>query len=162
VTLSILIPSRGRPTLNATLASVTEQMLPGDELLVDVNDDGDWGNSARNRMMRKATGDYLLFQDDDDAYRPGALSAVRAVLRPQPEAHLFRMRYGDGRTIWTDPEIRDGNVSTQMLVVPNRPDLPAWGTEYAADLGFTLAVRELLGEPIWHEEVIALIRPGRE
>jgi glycosyltransferase involved in cell wall biosynthesis len=160
VTLSILIPSCGRPSLTVTLASATEQMLPGDELLVDVNDDGDWGNSARNRMMAKATGDYLLFMDDDDVYDHGALSAVRAVLTPQPKLHLFRMRYADGRsTLWVDREIRDGNVSTQMLAAPNRPDLPAWGGEYAADLGFIQAARELLGEPVWHDQVISIIRP---
>ena len=159
--LSIIVPSSNRPSLAATLESISGQMLPGDELLVDVNDDGDWGNAARNRLMAKATRDYLMFMDDDDRYEAGAFETVRAVvgLDPQPRVHLFRMRYADGRpTLWTDMAIRDGNVSTQMVVVPNVFGLPRWEADvYAADLGFIGSACARLGSPAWHEDVIAEI-----
>jgi len=161
VNLSIIVPSSNRPTLDETLDSIAGQMIPGDELLVDVNDDGDWGNAARNRMMDKATRDYLIFMDDDDRYLPGAFEAVRAAvdLDLEPRVHLFRMRYADGRpTLWTDMAIRDGNVSTQMVVVPNVFGLPRWEADvYAADLGFIGSACARLGSPAWHEDVIAEI-----
>jgi len=155
--LSIIVASQGRPSLSATLDSAASQMRPGDELLVDVNDDAPWGHAARNRLMPRAAGTHLAFMDDDDRYAKGALDAVRHAIADEPtRVHIFRMRYQDGRVLWGTPEAVCGNVSTQMVVVPNDEHLGRWGDRYEGDLDFIVAT---LGgrEAAWHEEVIALV-----
>lgn len=160
MTLSILVASSGRPTLQATVASIIPQLTAGDELLVDVNDDAPWGHAARNRMMPRAKGDWLLFIDDDDIYLPGALDTVRDAVGPVARPHMFRMRYATGDELWKEREVRCGNVSTQMFAVPNLPGcLGRWGDVYEGDFEFIARTCELTGEPFWHEDVIALYRP---
>jgi glycosyltransferase involved in cell wall biosynthesis len=161
IRLSIIVASSGRPTLARTLDSAATQMLPGDELLVSVNDDAPWGHRARNELMTRARGDSLLFMDDDDEYADGALVAVRAALDIEPSRmHVFRMRYPNGDTIWRTPALICGNVSTQMVVVPNVPERRGWwGDRYEGDYDFIASTARLAGQPVWHEEVIALCRP---
>ena len=160
MSLSVIVPSSGRLTLQGTLASIARQLMPGDELLVDVNDDEDWGCRARNRLIAKATGEWLMFMDDDDEYVPDALQVVRDTLALNPgRPHLFCMETVEGRILWHDREIRDGNVSTQMIACPN-VELPPWGDYYAGDLGFIEGMVATLGPPVWCERVIARLRPA--
>ncbi len=108
-TFSIVIPTRGRPSLARTLAALRPAGLrETDEVLV-VSDDhhdyvrglveaaglpharhipladgphGDWGAAARNTGQTAATRDYILYQDDDDTHAPwGILQARRAIAR---------------------------------------------------------------------------------
>jgi hypothetical protein len=165
-TLSIIVASSGRPTLARTLESARSQMHDGDEILVSVNQDCPWGHRARNQLMTAARGDAVMFIDDDDCYRPDALHCVRSWLAVEPgRMHMFRMRYANGFELWTDRELRLGNVSTQMVVVPGfrRAGFPyaPWQPRYEGDWDFirTAALPGNLGEPVWHEDVIALVRP---
>ena len=166
MSLSVIIASSGRSTLPRALESASSQMLPGDELLLSVNDNAPWGHAARNEMMARADGDALVFLDDDDIYLPGALDAVRDALEREPaRVHIFRMVYGDssaapGAYVWTAPELVEGQVSTQTIVAPNWPDkLGSWGDRYAGDFDFARSTCDLAGEPAWHENVIAVYRP---
>lgn len=165
--LSVVIASSGRETLGRAIESARSQMQVGDEILVSVNADCPWGHKARNYLMKAARGDYLLFMDDDDAYVPGAFDVVRAAVEQDDHAtgermHIFRMQYGNGTRLWVDPQVRLGNVSTQMVVVPwIAPRLAGcrWNEEkYEGDYYFISACAERL-EVAWHEEVIALVRP---
>jgi hypothetical protein len=161
MSLSVIVASGGRPTLGRTLASITPQLDVHDEVLCIVDQTAPWGHSSRNRAMRWAKGDWLLFMDDDDVYTPDAFQIVRAGIGQDPEAvHIFRMRYADGRELWTDREVRLGNVSTQMAVVPNRGPLGTWNEAlYEGDFSFISATAK--HRPVcWHEQVIALIRPS--
>lgn len=158
--LSIVVASSGRPTLARTVESARSQMRDGDEILVSVNQDCPWGHKARNQLMRAARGDWLLFMDDDDMYTPGALDTVRGAVGLVGHPHVFRMRYATGDVLWTDREVRCGNVSTQMVVVPNVGDLLGrWGDRYEGDFDFIAETCSNLGQPFWHEDVIALVRP---
>lgn len=160
--LSIIVASSGRPTLARTLLSIAPQLEPGDELLVDVNEDAPWGHAARNRQMARATGSHLLFMDDDDMYLEGALKLARTVAAWTPSrVHIFRMRYPDQDVIWREHEVELGNVSTIMLMVPNEPGrLGEWGDRYEGDFDFLTSTLELRGDaPVWHEDVIAAVRP---
>lgn len=161
MTISVLIASSGRPTLINAIESVVSQLRPGDELIVDVNDDAPWGHEARNRMMPRAKGDFLLFTDDDDTVAAGALSVIRAAVERAPNsAHIFKMAYSDGRTIWTDPEVRLGNVSTQMIVCPNVPPLAVWREDlYEGDFHFIKSTCDRR-QTVFHEQVIAHYRPS--
>jgi hypothetical protein len=161
-TLSVLVASSGRSSLNAAAQSIGGQLTAGDELLVDVNDDAPWGHAARNRLMPRARGEYLMFLDDDDRYVEWAFDTVRAALTETPHRiHVFRMRYADGRELWQSEEVACGNVSTQMFIVPNIPDaLGEWGDRYEGDFDFLSRTTVLQAdEPVWHRDVIALYRP---
>ena len=166
VAFSVIVPTRGRKTVLAALESITEQFEPGDEVLVRCSRDEDFGNSARQSMIERAKGTHLLFMDDDDQFARGALATMRAFAREHPgRIGIFRMRYLDGRVLWTEPELRLRNVSSQMLCVPNVPGkLGRWESpEYprVADYEFVRATAELQGEPIFREEIVAYIRSDR-
>lgn len=163
--LSVCVASSGRPTLARTLASVVDQLRPGDELLVDVNRDSPWGHRARNRMMPKARCTGLVFIDDDDEYFDGGLEAMRRAHLADPGVHIFKMEYLDGRRLWIDRRVCLGNISTQMFCVPNLwadlddqrlRHLPKWGDRYEGDFDFISSMCHLIGGPKWHKEVVAL------
>jgi glycosyltransferase involved in cell wall biosynthesis len=162
--LSVIIASGGRRTLKRSIDSVVGQLETGDELLVDVNDDAPWGHRARNRQMQRAAGDGVMFLDDDDVYLPGALSAARSALKDEPMAmHIFRMRYAANQTLlWSEPHVQLGNVSTQMVCAPTEIAVRhQWSERYEGDYDFIRAVSldDLLVGTVFHDEIIALVRP---
>jgi glycosyltransferase involved in cell wall biosynthesis len=167
VTFSVLVPTRGRKTIKATLESITEQLEPGDEVIVRCSRDEDFGHSARQAMMERAKGTHLLFMDDDDQFARGALATMRAFAREHPgRIGIFRMRYLDGRILWTEPELRRRNVSSQMYCVPNLPGKVGKWTNVEpgkrmGDYEFIAESVELQGEPIFREEIVAHIRTDR-
>ena len=140
--ISFIVPTIGRPSLARTLASI--ELHAGDEILVigpAAADDpratflpcapaGDWGSTERMIGMAAATQPYLAFMDDDDVYAPGARFAMaRAIARTPNRPVLFRLQYPDGRQLWDDAALRVGNVSTQMILIPNDPKrLGTWRT----------------------------------
>ena len=155
--LSVIVATTGRPSLGQVLADIAREVLPGDEILVDVNNDCPWGHEARNRMMHRAKGDAILFMDDDDTYVAGAFEIIREKFAGDPERiHVFRMHYF-AEILWRTEKVENGNISTQMFVVPNGP-LGRWTDRYQGDLDFLESTVRLLGEPVWHEDVIATYR----
>jgi glycosyltransferase involved in cell wall biosynthesis len=166
VSISVIIPTCGRPSLRATLASVVGQLEPGDEALVRRSDDGDFGNAARQSLLERARGTHLAFIDDDDQLAHGALATMRRVAAEHPgRIAIFRMRHLDGRVLWEEPVLRERNVSSQMLLVPNvAAKLGRWeNPEYPrmADYRFVVDTAALQGEPVFREEVVAHIRSDR-
>jgi len=166
VTFSVILPTRGRSTLRGTLASITEQLEPGDEAVVRCSRDEDFGNKARQSMIERAKGTHLVFMDDDDQFATDALATMRRFAAENPgRIGIFRMRYLDGRVLWTEPVLRLRNVSSQMLCVPNVPGkLGRWESpeyERIADYEFVRQTAELQGEPIFREEIVAHIRSDR-
>jgi hypothetical protein len=184
---SIIVPTCGRRSLASTLASIAVQALAGgDEVLlitdgpqplaaelfarsglpgrcIETAPSRDYGGAQRNRGMDEAAGDYLLFMDDDDVYAPNAFATIRTALHEAPGLpHLFRMRYAaDGRRLWAGRDLALGNVSTQMMVYPNRPDLRRWDSAYGHDYRFVVNNLPLWlpRSLVWREEVIAVLRP---
>ena len=165
-TLSVIVPTRGRRSLQQTLASVVPQLEPGDEVLVRRSNDEDFGNSARQSMIERARGTHLVFMDDDDQFADGALAVMRRAAEENPDRIvIFRMRYLDGRVLWREPQLRDRNVSSQMLLVPNVPGkLGRWeNPEYPrmADFCFVSETVALQGEPLFRDEIVAHIGSDR-
>jgi hypothetical protein len=111
-------------------------------------------------MVERAAGTHLVFMDDDDLFASGAFATMRSFATTHPDRiGIFRMRLDDDRVIWTDPEVRGGNVSSQMFCVPNIPGkLGRWdhGRERAADYAFIAETVRLQGEPVFRPEIIAL------
>jgi glycosyltransferase involved in cell wall biosynthesis len=160
--LSVIVASSGRPTLQRTLESIQRQMGSDDEILVSVNSNAPWGHAARNQLMKAARGDAIMFLDDDDVYLPGALTIVRRSVERSPYImHMFKMLYSDGRELWRTTDVSCGNVSTQMVVCPNnQPMLGRFGEGvYEGDYHFIKSSMDRFGQMAWHDAVIALVRP---
>lgn len=146
-TLSVMIPTIGRPTLARTLASIrSQQFVVGDEvlLLADGIQDttrelweqfkfhgrylehaagpsNDWGHTPRNLFMPEARGTHIVCLDDDDVMTPGALVVIRAALAEAPDRpHMFRGDFSGVKlaTVWKEKTVVEGNVSTVLFVIP--------------------------------------------
>lgn len=130
-----------------------------------------FGNAQRDFGMELAAGrtSHLMFLDDDDVWEHGALDKVRwAVGDSLQHAHLFRCMWGPGHhahgtVLWADPQVREGNVGTPMVVLPNRAYERSWWDfnrrGVVSDFGFlSAAIGECAGE-VFHEPVIATVRP---
>lgn len=164
MTITVIIPTIGRPTLTRAIASVFPQLEPGDEVMVLRDATGDWGASARTDMMGRARGEYLAFVDDDDIMTPTALACIRRAIKEQPNRpHLFRLARNLCCDILPPARILErGYVSTQMLVCPNVSDLLGkWGSHYAGDFDFIASTIALYPPDslVWNEEVIGVWRP---
>jgi glycosyltransferase involved in cell wall biosynthesis len=182
VPVSVVIPTIGRETLRATLTSVASQLESGDEVLVVADGrparareifarqrrrrwryletDGpcnDAGGTQRDLAATVARGDHLCFMDDDDVFTPDALAAIRRGVAQHPERVLLFRMDNYGTVLWRDREIRYGNVGTPMVVVPNdSARLASWRL---GDYEFIRDSCHRLGEPVWCDEVVAVVRP---
>ena len=166
-TISYIIPSIGRESVKRTLASI--EQWPGDEVLVIQLDtpSGTYGNAERQIGMEKATGDYLAFIDDDNYYVQGhrALQA-RAIEFAPDRPTLFRIQYPNGRLLWESKRVKNGNVDTQMILVPNRKEmLTRWeprskGGHRSVDFHFINCWQWPAKSIHWCAEVIAMM--GRD
>ena len=106
--LSIIVPTHDGDGLDTLFASVADQLLPQDELLVvgDIHDGSllhvearvvsagyryvaydaghhCYGHCQINYGLTVVSGDYLVFIDDDDCFPDGALDAIRAAIAEQ-------------------------------------------------------------------------------
>lgn len=195
--LSIVTPTQGRPTLERMIASGRDQLLPGDEWLIVIDahemtteavhavarrigaacpgcralsfDAGrhSFGHDQLNDGIEEARGDWLVFQDDDDVFTPGALDRIREAIAslPVPGPLLFRFEayFGNRPIVWQRRGvIAPGTIGGHCLVVPNDPQrLGEFGPEHAGDFAF---VRRTLDrwaplEPVWVDAIITIQRP---
>lgn len=160
-TISFIIPTTGRPTLAKTLASI--ETWHGDEILIVKHNppSGNWGNSERQEGTEKAKCDYLAYIDDDDTYVPGARSLMDKAINEEPKDHpiLFKIRYPNGRELWQKKWVKNGNVSTQMILVPNIKEmLWRWDQTHTwADYQFINRWKWPANTIKWRSEVIVLM-----
>lgn len=158
MTISFIIPSINRPTLKRTIDSI--ELHPGDEVLVefDLPPTKMWGNPQRNKAMARAKGDYLAFIDDDDMYVAGHREIMeRAMLENPGRPNLFRLKYPNNDIIWREKAVIPGNISTQMILVPNQPEmLYKWKDgRNMADFIFVDHWKWPKDQIIWREEIIS-------
>ena len=183
--LSIIVPTHDGEGLDTLFASLDGQLRPHDQVLV-IGDtcDGElpeverqvvqaghtfyahnaghhcYGHCQINAGLAHATGDYLLFIDDDDCYPAGALDTVRraiaAQVAPRPLIFQFWSRR-HGRTLPPSHQIRESAIGGHAIVVPNIPDkLGRWGERYAGDYDWIVSTLQHWPDgPVWIDEVIA-------
>jgi glycosyltransferase involved in cell wall biosynthesis len=187
--LSIIVPTLGRATLFQTLDSISSQLRRADEVIVVADALGDrsfasvmfskfedsrWtylecdgdgggpGYAQRALGIENASGTHLVFMDDDDVYADGALALLRNAACDRPV--IFRMDHPLLGVLWKTPELCYGNVGTPMFVVPNEPEkLGSWSPHVAGKAGdftFVAGCCERMGDPIWREEIVAVISPA--
>jgi glycosyltransferase involved in cell wall biosynthesis len=185
--LTIILPTIGRPSLKGSLDSIAMQLGMYDQVFVVADgqypeskklvesygiqyayfelSDGphnDWGARARNFALPKAKKAYIAFMDDDDCYLPGAFAKIRAAIQALPgKPFIFRMLHGTS-ILWTREEVAVGNVSSQMVVVPNQQEkLGRFGVRYEGDFDFIQSTAGLYAcgyDPfIWRNEIIAIL-----
>jgi glycosyltransferase involved in cell wall biosynthesis len=191
-TLSIIVPTPDGGRLDRLADSLDGKLYPGDEVIV-VGDTVDgplpavetwvsaipqwryvdggqeehsWGHREINFGITKATGDYLVFQDDDDIFTTSAMVAIHRAVKyvSPPRPHLFRFRakrYGD-KTFWVEKgRVEVGMIGGHCLVTPNDPARTGlWSDRYEGDFDFVESTLALWApvEPIWRNEVITLAR----
>lgn len=185
--LSVIIPTCGRPSLQQTLASLASQPMhttgpDADEVVIvgqahrsafecaalavqyfPCRIGHHWGCEERTLGIAKATGTHLAFIDDDDWWLPGARAAIADAMATTPtQPVLFKMRYGNGSTLWDHPRVQCGSVSTQMILIPNDPArLGRWTTRREGDYDFLASMKWPSSDIVWRTEVIAYIGASR-
>lgn len=181
MTVSILVATLGRPTLERTLESITSQLRPGDQVIVIgatqsigdraakygctfvlANPGRDWGASERAVGIAHATGDYVSFMDDDDVYTPGARDAMEAAMTAHPgKPTIFRMQIArTGELLWREPVAKMGNMGTPMMFLPTAAAKRGrWGKRYGNDFEFWASMQWPASDIVWSSDVIASIRP---
>ena len=179
--LSIIVPTPDGDGLETLFDSLEWQLGPDDEVLV-VRDtfegvafiptfrwaqviDHDaghhcWGHCQINEGMRHATGDYLVFIDDDDCFPDGALDAIRRAAAEQPSPRPLMFRFWSRRHgMYLPPrhEVKESAIGGHAIVVPNIPTrLGQWGERYAGDFDFIVETLALWPDgPAWYDDVIA-------
>jgi hypothetical protein len=168
--ISFIVPTTGlRITLAATLASI--ELHAQDELLVVGPHPGpdsrvrhvscpsahDWGATERTLGIAQARGAYLAFMDDDDVYVPDHRALMQHAIETYPDRPVvFRMQYPDESFLWTRPVVAIGNVSTQMLLLPNDPTkLGSWlSGRRECDFDFLNSSKWDHADLVWSTDVI--------
>lgn len=155
--ISFIIPSINRETLYRTIKSI--EVMPGDEVLVglDLPPTGRWGNDQRNEMMKRAKGDYLAFIDDDDYYVLDHREMMEEAIKENPgKPILFKIQYPNDKIIWHKKEVVPGNISTQMILVPNKPKMLYYWKDgrNMADFIFVDNWKWPKSDIVWRDEVI--------
>ena len=120
---------------------------------------------------RASSGTWLLALGDDDEYLPGALTLVADATQTADRGVLLwritlypsgSRRIGAPLTIWREPELYVGNVSSQSIVVPNDPaKLGAYPPHSTGDFDFIRETVALWGgadQVVWWPEIIACLR----
>lgn len=159
MTISFIIPSINRPSLQRTIESINPWL--GDEIIVefDIPRSFRWGNDQRNKGMKRATCEYLAFIDDDDFYVPDARFIIDEELRKNPgKPILFQLQYPNGDKLWKTKEVIPGNIATAMILVPNTPEMLHYWEDgrNMADFIFVNKWKWPKEEIVWIDKVISL------
>ena len=162
--LSIVVPTIGRPSLARFMESASGHGVEivlvadthGDEYTAD-NDrsralfkdkatwiDYDagyhaWGHPQRNEGMRHATGEWMMFSQDDNVLVSGALQAIRTAIRqqPYPRPLLFQVDTRSAGVVWKEPYLIERNIDADCIVVPNdSARLGVWTDRFEGDYDF--------------------------
>lgn len=132
---------------------VQERMFEGQPL-------SNWGQPARNFGMRKATGEWLMFSQDDQVFMPAAAALLEVIMRTGSQGpKLVRLRKWPraAELVWRELGVfREGMVDGDCLLVPNdQSRLGRWGPGYAGDWPFVRDTVAAWEGPIeWRREVI--------
>lgn len=125
-----------------------------------------WGHPQINVGIELATGEYLCFNDDDDAFTPDAFQSIRCAILElkEPRPLLFRFVSHWGMPYWDRQEVVQDHIGGHCAVFPNIPErLGRWTDRYQGDFDFIRSTLDLWpnkdADVVWCEDVIAVARP---
>lgn len=110
-----------------------------------------YGNHQRNVGMLMASGEWLIFLDDDNILYPHAVDSICQILDRQPDLNwiLMPIRYDSDRhdihtLLAPSPPLLLGQVDTLNLIVRRQHALRVggWINSYTADFSFLSAVTQ--------------------
>jgi len=157
-TISFIIPTIGRESLGKTLTSL--HSWRGDEVLVIKHSppSGNWGNSERQEGTDKAKCDYLCYIDDDNVYVPNHRELMDKAIRENVKGTpiMFKIQYPNGRVLWERKRVKNGNIDTHMILIPNIKEmLHIWEPTHSwADYQFINRCKWHSKDINWRDEVI--------
>jgi glycosyltransferase involved in cell wall biosynthesis len=124
-----------------------------------------WGHPQRNHGMRIATGDWIAFTQDDNAYTTEGIPALLADAELDEERvpKLYRIQTKWNRVVWKKPKISSGGIDADCIVLPNEPEkFPEWGVGYSADFHFIKQCLENWNsEGVFRDVIIATNQSAR-
>ncbi len=183
--LSIIVPTHDGEGLDTLFASVAYQLQLSDEFIIVLDthtsvatlptvpfpshhlayyelDAGHhcFGHCQINYGITQATGDYLIFIDDDDCFPDGALDAIRRAIAEQDSPRPLMFKFWSRRHNRTLPPghyVQESAIGGHAMVVPNIPErLGKWGERYAGDYDWIVSTLALWPDgPAWYDDVIA-------
>jgi|SRR5947207_2472211 len=189
MTLTIVIPSIGRPTLKRTLDSIRDQeLLDGDRVVVALDtfeqpprpdvaelvdsygapfsilpfDGGDhWrGMHQLNRAIEVAETDFLCGLGDDDCYTVGAIAKLRQNLRPEWVC-LFQFVHPppSRHVLWDKPVLQACHISGCCMAAPVKGMQPA-PLDHVDISDFWWIERNVVNKTmLWIPDVYVVARP---
>lgn len=162
IRLSIITPTMNRSTLARAAESVFSQLretdewlLIGDGVMPTIEDPrarcyatpktGRMGNHQRDLGIWAASGDFLVFLDDDDILLPNALTIIREGIVLQPEIpHFFCIQCSWGVTMGREAKVCLHETAGAQFVPPNRKALLGqWESGTFLDTEFDFIARTL-------------------
>ncbi len=170
--VSVIIPTLGRASLPAAVASAQAQGVPVEVIVVDdsgemitaesmpagvvlVHTGGREGAAAaRNLGMQTATGEVIAFLDDDDTWRPGHLLDALAVFEQRPDVSIYASRglvhYPDGRSRVEPVELLSGRTVAEYFYGPS-----VWASRCRRIMTPTLVFRRKVAQVPMDTELMA-------
>jgi len=118
-TITFIIPTIGRATLERSLLSLKNQTSPhwnaivvfdGIQPTITNNDPriqfltiekkgNGWAGYVRNEGMKHVKTEWIGFLDDDDVLTPNYMAKFQIEARNNPDAIIFRMKYSNGAVL---------------------------------------------------------------
>lgn len=163
MSLTVLLPTLGRPTLTAAVQSVVEQTVPCG-LIVKRDLQGIGPGPMLNSMLPQVDTTWVHTLGDDDTLEPRFAEMV-AAQDQSADLIVFQMRYIDGRVLpcVTDPsELEFGYVGCSYAVKTEVARRVGWVDHplKAEDWEMISAVREGGGVIRMFPEVMYHVRPA--
>ncbi len=166
VRFSIVIPLYNKAaTIERTLASVLNQQLPAHEIIVVDNGSTDDSadrvkafqdsrislieqanmgvSAARNAGIKAATGSHIALLDADDAWAPGFLAAMHALILQFPEAGWYASGYTFRYVVGDKAPVHRGLEGFRAGLLPDYFDVVRQGDMVATASSVVLPVSVL-------------------
>jgi glycosyltransferase involved in cell wall biosynthesis len=119
-----------------------------------------FGNLQRDAGIEVATGEALVFLDDDDIPFKAAYDVLHNLEYDRDTVHMFKMYHTPMGKMLTPNKQQYGCIGTPMWVVPKRDDLPKWADNngYDSDFLFFTNLKKMSDiKIVCHEEVICIV-----
>lgn len=183
-TISIIIGTKGRPSLAAAILSVAPQIDENDEILIITEGERQivldivtsfkslginikyiigpttsaWGYPQRTLGFELATKDRIVILNDDDKLEVGAIKAIKKIVQDHPTDLIIGWLRDarDGAIVGNKYLLEEGHLADTMLILPNdKTKIGQYNLKDERDIIFALSTLKYYPQgPVWLEQVI--------